>query len=107
MSGLDGENPCEETWYSFKGSGVGLGTLIWMADRADPERHRFSEDTKKIVRDAEEKKVQEYRQATLDFEEVMRRAKRILDLDNPAEVNYKLNSSRFKLATEISHLLKS
>jgi len=88
----DGENPCEETWYSFKGSGVGLGTLIWMADRADPERHRFSEDTKKIVRDAEEKKVQEYRQATLDFEEVMRRAKRILDLDNPAEVNYKLNS---------------
>ena len=88
----DGENPCEETWYSFKGSGVGLGTLIWMADRADPERHRFSEDTKKIVKAAEEKKVQEYRQATLDFEEVMRRAKRILDLDNPAEVNYKLNS---------------
>ena len=88
----DNENPCEETWYSFKGSGVGLGTLIWMADRADPERHRFSEDTKKIVKDAEEKKVQEFRHATLDFEQVMKRAKSILEIDNPAEVNYKLNS---------------
>jgi len=88
----DNENPCEDPWYSFKGSGVGLGTLIWMADRADPERHRFSEDTKKIVKAAEEKKVQEIRQATLDFDEVIRRAKKILDLDNPAEVNYKLNT---------------
>ena len=88
----DGDNPCEEVFYSFKGSGVGLGTLIWMADRSDPERHRFSDDIKKIVKDADEKKVQEYRQATLDFDEVMGRAKRILDLDNPAEVNYKLNS---------------
>ena len=88
----DNENPCEDPWYSFKGSGVGLGTLIWMADRADPERHRFSEDTKKIVKAAEEKKVQEIRQATLDFDEVIRRAKKILELDNPAEVNYKLNT---------------
>ena len=88
----DNENPCKEPWYSFKGSGVGLGTLIWMADRADPERHRFSEDTKKIVKAAEEKKVQEIRQATLDFDEVIRRAKKILELDNPAEVNYKLNT---------------
>jgi RecA-family ATPase len=88
----DGDNPCKEVFYSFKGSGVGLGTLIWMADRSDPERHRFSDDIKKIVKDADEKKVQEYRQATLDFDEVMNRAKRILDLDNPAEVNYKLNS---------------
>ena len=63
-----------------------------MADRADPERHRFSEDTKKIVKAAEEKKVQEIRQATLDFDEVIRRAKKILELDNPAEVNYKLNT---------------
>ena len=41
---------------------------------------------------AEEKKVQEIRQATLDFDEVIRRAKKILELDNPAEVNYKLNT---------------
>ena len=85
-------NPCEETWYSFKSGGVGLGTLIWLADREDPERHRFSETVAQIVKDAEGKKVQDVRQHTLDFNEVIKRAKKILDLENPAEVNYKLNS---------------
>ena len=85
-------NPCEEVWYSFKGSGVGLGTLIWLADREDKDRKRFSDDTKKIVQAAEDKVITEIRQATLDFDEVIRRAKRILELDNPAEVNYKLNT---------------
>jgi hypothetical protein len=85
-------NPCEEVWYSFKGSGVGLGTLIWLADREDKDRKRFSDDTKKIVQAAEAKVVTEIRQATLDFDEVIRRAKKILELDNPAEVNYKLNT---------------
>ena len=85
-------NPCEEVWYSFKGNGVGLGTLIWLADREDPQRKRFSEDTAKIVASAEAKVVTEIRQATLDFDEVIRRAKKILELDNPAEVNYKLNT---------------
>ena len=88
---VDG-NPCEEVWYSFKGNGVGLGTLIWLADREDPHRKRFSEDTKRIVQSAEAKVVTEIRQATLDFDEVIRRAKSILELDNPAEVNYKLNT---------------
>ena len=86
------ENPCEEPWYSFKGNGVGLGTLIWLADREDPQRKRFSDDISQIVQSAEAKVVTEYRQATLEFEEVMKRAKRILEIDNPAEVNYKLNS---------------
>ena len=63
-----------------------------MADREDPKRKRFSEDTKKIVESAEAKVVTEIRQATLDFDEVIRRAKKILELDNPAEVNYKLNT---------------
>ena len=85
-------NPCEEVWYSFKGSGVGLGTLIWLADREDPQRRRFSDDLAQVVKAAEAKVVQEYRQATLDFDEVVRRSKRILELDNPAEVNYRLNS---------------
>ena len=85
-------NPCEEVWYSFKGNGVGLGTLIWLADREDKDRKRFSDDTKKIVQAAEAKVVTEIRQATLDFDEVIRRAKKILELDNPAEVNYKLNT---------------
>jgi hypothetical protein len=63
-----------------------------MADREDPDRKRFSDDTKKIVQSAEAKVVQEVRTSTLDFKEVIRRAKEILELDNPAEVNYKLNT---------------
>jgi len=88
----DHHNPCTEPWYSFKGSGVGLGTLIWLADREDPKRTRFPEDIAKIVKAAEEKQVQEIRATVLDFDEVVKRAKNILDLDNPAEVNYKLNA---------------
>ena len=88
----DHHNPCTEPWYSFKGSGVGLGTLIWLADREDPKRKRFPEDIAKIVKAAEEKQVQEIRTTVLDFDEVVKRAKNILDLDNPAEVNYKLNA---------------
>ena len=88
----DHHNPCTEPWFSFKGSGVGLGTLIWLADREDPKRTRFPEDIAKIVKAAEEKQVQEIRATVLDFDEVVKRAKNILDLDNPAEVNYKLNA---------------
>ena len=88
----DHHNPCTEPWYSFKGSGVGLGTLIWLADREDPKRTRFPEDIAKIVKAAEDKQVQEIRATVLDFDEVVKRAKNILDLDNPAEVNYKLNA---------------
>jgi len=88
----DNHHPCFDPWYSFKGSGVGLGTLIWLADREDPKRTRFPEDIKRIVKAAEDKQIQEIRNTVLDFDEVVRRAKLILDLDNPAEVNYKLNA---------------
>ena len=88
----DHHSPCSTPWYSFKSSGIGLGTLIWLADREDPERHRFSKDVAEIVKAAEAKQVQEIRTATLDFPEVIKRAKRILDLENPAEMNYKLNT---------------
>ena len=88
----DNHNPCTTAWYSFKSSGIGLGTLIWLADREDPNRHRFSKETAAIVKEAEEKRVQEIRTTTLDFKEVMKRSKVILSLDNPAERNYKLNA---------------
>ena len=52
-------NPCEEVWYSFSGNGVGLGTLIWLADRRIQTVNDFSEDTKKIVQSAEAKVVTE------------------------------------------------
>jgi hypothetical protein len=85
-------NPCEEPWYSFKGGGIGLGTLIWLADREDPKRSRFSEEISQIVSNAEARHVQESRPSVLDFDEVIKRAKKILELDNPAEVNYRLNA---------------
>ena len=92
----DYDTPCTTAWYSFKSGGIGLGTLIWLADREDPERHRFSPENKKIVKEAEEKKVQEVRTSTLDFGDVIKRAKNILELDNPAEMNYKLNTLALK-----------
>jgi hypothetical protein len=85
-------NPCQEPWYSFKGGGIGLGTLIWLADREDPKRSRFSEEISQIVSNAEARHVQESRPSVLDFDEVIKRAKKILELDNPAEVNYRLNA---------------
>ena len=88
----ENDNPCADVWNTFKGNGVGIGTLIHLADREDPRRLRFSDSLAKVVQSAEEKVVQEFRAATLDFEEVIRRSKQILDLDNPAEVNNKLNT---------------
>tara|TARA_B100000427_G_scaffold16370_1_gene12795 strand:+ start:26620 stop:28752 length:2133 start_codon:yes stop_codon:yes gene_type:complete len=92
----DHDTPCTTAWYSFKSGGIGLGTLIWLADREDPERHRFSSENKKIVSKAEDKQVQEIRTSTLDFGDVIKRAKNILELDNPAEMNYKLNTLALK-----------
>ena len=84
-------NPCEERWNSFKAGGaIGLGTLIWLADQQDPKRLRFSESTRKIVEGAEAA-VQKTRQELLGFDEVMREAKVLMELDNPAEMNFKLN----------------
>ena len=88
--------PLHNCLVSLKSGGIGLGTLIWLADREDPERHRFSAENKKIVKEAEEKKVQEVRTSTLDFGDVIKRAKNILELDNPAEMNYKLNTLALK-----------
>ena len=87
-------NPCKEVFYSFKSksSGIGLGTLIWLADREDPERKRFTETVKKIVEEAEARFVQETRLSVPKFEDLIKEAKDLLDIDNPAEMNYKLNA---------------
>jgi len=86
------KNPCEEPWGSFKQGGIGLGTLIWLADQEDPKRARFQESSKSIIEKAEARQVQEIRTSTLPFVEVIKQAKTILELDNPAEMNYRLNS---------------
>ena len=85
-------NPCQGPWHSFKQGRIGLGTLIWLADQEDPKRLRFQESSRAIIENAEARKIQEIRTSTLPFAEVIKQAKAILELDNPAEMNYKLNS---------------
>ena len=85
-------NPCQGPWHSFKQGRIGLGTLIWLADQEDPKRARFQESSRAIIENAEARKIQEIRTSTLPFAEVIKQAKAILELDNPAEMNYKLNS---------------
>ena len=84
-------NPCEEPWSSFKPGKVGLGSLIWIADQVDPERRRFSETTRKNLETAEARVVQEIRTAVLNHAEVVKQAKEILELDNPSEINHRMN----------------
>tara|TARA_R100000664_G_C2758936_1_gene148210 strand:+ start:1439 stop:3802 length:2364 start_codon:yes stop_codon:yes gene_type:complete len=85
-------NPCSSPWKSFRPGKVALGTLIWLADQEDPKRARFSVVSKDIIERAEAKQVQEIRTSTLPFDEVIKQAKYILELDNPAEMNYRLNT---------------
>ena len=93
-----------KSFYSFKSksSGIGLGTLIWLADREDPERRRFTETVKKIVEEAESRFIQETRLSVPKFEDLIKEAKDLLDIDNPAEMNYKLNALSIKQVIEIN-----
>jgi hypothetical protein len=86
------ENPCEKPWASFKqGGGIGFATLIWLADQQDPMRRRFSDSSRAAVEAAEARQVQEVRQATLTFDETMRRMKEVMELEDPGRRNFELN----------------
>lgn len=85
-------NPCEGRWNSFKPGGIGLGTLIWMADRVDPKRARFSESSKSIVEKAEASVVQLHRDSLLSYEEIIRRGMAAYQLDDVARMNYELHA---------------
>ena len=91
----DSHTPCTTAWYSFKSSGIGLGTLIWLADREDPARCRFSKESAKIVEIAEAKQ-REDSVPTLSFSEAIKRGKKALKIPNPAERNYTLNQLAIK-----------
>ncbi len=88
----ENENPCETPFWSFSAGGIGLGTLIWLADREDPERTRFSEHTKKVVEAAENRQVQSNKQATISHELIIERAKNIKKLENPSEQDHALHA---------------
>ena len=84
-------NPCEQPWKSFKPGGrIGLGSLIWEADQADPTRSRFCESSKSILTDAE-KAPTRYRLERLGFDEVIKRGKQALELDDTARMNFELH----------------
>jgi hypothetical protein len=84
-------NPCEEVWKSFRKGPVSLGTLFWMADQQMPGRLWLSEDLRKVVADVEADNVTRFRQVTLSYAEVIKRAKALQELANPAEMAHAMN----------------
>jgi hypothetical protein len=87
---VDG-NPCEDAWKSFKKGSVSLGTLFWLADQQLPGRLWLSEDLRKVVTDIEADNVTRIRQVTLNYAEVIKRARELQELDNPAEMAHCMN----------------
>lgn len=84
-------NPCEEVWKSFKKGPVSLGSLFWLADQQLPGRLWLSEDLRKVVADAEVDNVTRIRQVVITYSEVIRRAKEIQEIKNPAEAAHAMN----------------
>jgi len=101
-------NPCTNTWKSFKPGAVGLGSLIWQADRADPKRTRFDENSKQILETAEAA-IQRTREVVLSFDEVIRRGMAIYEGDDVARMNYELHAlameARYKDQSGVEKLL--
>ena len=102
-------NPCEQPWNSFKPGRIGLGSLIYLADRVDPKRSRCSVASKQILEAAEAARVQQYREVTLPYEEVIRRGMAIYEGDDVAHMNYQLHAlameARYKDQSGIEKLL--
>jgi hypothetical protein len=90
----NGKDPCLNRWEAgFKDQGgLGFGSLVKLADHYDPERARFQRDGCASVVEEIEAKPVIYARAQLSFDEVIEKAKSYLELDNPAEMNFNLNS---------------
>jgi len=89
-------NPCEAKWpHILKRAGrtgnKGVGSLIYLADQYDVERQRFRESSPKTLEEVESSKIQRIQAVHLDYEEVIKRAKALQELDNPAEMAHKMN----------------
>lgn len=88
-------DPCANRWDAgFKvGGGLGLGSLIDLADHYDPDRKRFLTDaaTKQLIEDINQQTVS-IRQSVPPFKETIEKAQKYLKLENPAERNYNLNA---------------
>jgi len=84
-------NPCEEVWNSFRKGPVSLGTLFWMADQQLPGRMWLSEDLRKVVEKVEADNILRIRQVQISFPELIKRAKAIQQIQNPAEAAHAMN----------------
>jgi hypothetical protein len=85
-------NPCEQVWQSFRKGPVSLGSLFWMADQQMPGRLWLSEDLRKVVADVEADNVTRIRNVVLSFAEVVKKAKAIQEIENPAEASHAMNT---------------
>ena len=85
-------NPCEEVWKSFRKGPVSLGTLFYLADQQMPGRLWLSEDLRKVVAEVENDNVTRIRNVVLNFAEVVKRAKAIQEIENPAEAAHAMNT---------------
>ena len=85
-------NPCEGPWKSFKPGNIGLGSLIFLADQADPKRARFTKASLQILEAAEVGRFTLNRDVVLPFEEIIRRGMEIYEGEDIARMNYELHA---------------
>lgn len=88
----DAEASCTEKWKTFKADGkLSFGTLSYAADAHDPDQLRFTAKSKEIYEELKTARVMEWRNSVLDHADVVKQAKEILSLDNPSEINHRMN----------------
>jgi hypothetical protein len=88
----DAEESCTAKWATFKADGkLSFGTLSYAADAHDPDQLRFTAKSREIFEELKAQRVIEYRNAVLDHADVVKQAKEILLLDNPSEINHRMN----------------
>ena len=101
--------PARERGRASSRGGLGSGSLIYMADQVDPKRSRFTNTSKQILEAAETKVVQQFREVTLPFEEIVRRGMAIYEQDDVARMNYELHSlameARYRDQSQLEKLL--
>jgi len=89
-------NPCEAKWpHILKRAGraenKGLGSLIYLADQYDADRQRFRESSRTTLGEVEKDRIQRFRTAGLNHDEIVKRATAAMELPNPSEVQHKLH----------------
>jgi hypothetical protein len=88
----DAEASCTAKWKTFKADGKRtFGTLSDAADFYDPDHLRFTPKSREIYNELKTARVLEWRNSVLDHADVVKQAKEILLLDNPSEINHKMN----------------